>query len=549
MSVLPIVERELRVRARQASTRWVRMVVGAVATLFALWGLLNPAYRVGGGSGKYIFQSLNWMVFVFVLIEGTRQTYDALSGERREGTLGLLFLTDLRGYDVVLGKLASAGLGSLYGVLALVPALAVTVLAGGVTGGEVWRSSLAWFGAMFLASAVGVWVSARSQDENRALLLSLGSVALVAVVPVLADVLLRGGAFNPGQGGIALLSPVTAFVLADDALYRSGAAVYWQSLGVTMTGGAVLLGLAAWWVGRHWQMAEPAQGTGATVPQTRRTRLADEDPVFWLAAREAGARRMAWTACAVLLAGSLTPVWMTLMNRAGTGNMSTAIAISLGTMLLHFTGSLLLAWVACRPVIAARAAGLLELMLTTPYPAAEFVRQQWRAVRRVLTGPVVFLALTQCLLFLFAEWTQRGATNRVSFGGVPGVLLRPVQLLLHVGALAWVAMWLGASQRKPAQAPIKALVYVTILPLLLLRVFPVQLLFGRVIPFTPAIYHLLYSGVPTLVDVVWWRWARRRLLTRFRRLVSCDAGAAADAPGRERGFDEFIRRLRTWQAD
>jgi len=36
-------------------------------------------------------------------------TADTLSGESREGTLGLLFLTDLRSWDVTLGKLASAG--------------------------------------------------------------------------------------------------------------------------------------------------------------------------------------------------------------------------------------------------------------------------------------------------------------------------------------------------------------------------------------------------------------------------------------------------------
>lgn len=550
MSLLPIVERELRVRARLASTRWVRVVAGGVATLFALWGLLNPAYRAAGQGGKLIFQSLNWMVFLFVLLEGARQTYDALSAERREGTLGLLFLTDLRGYDVVLGKLASAGLGSLYGVLAVVPALAVTVLAGGVTGGEIWRSSLAWFGALFLASAVGLWVSARSEDENRALFASLGIVGLLAVLPILGGFLVQGRAFSPSQGGIALLSPATPFVLADETAYRTSAArAYWQSLGVMITGGTLLLGAAAWRLGRHWRAAEPADSTRAAGRQNRRARMQDQDPVFWLAAEQAGARRMAWTACAVMLAASLTPVWMVLLNRLGNANLSAMIALSLGSALLNFTGALLVAWVACRPMIEARGSGLLELMLTTPYPSATFIRQQWRAARRVLTGPVVCLALIQCLLFLLAEWSQRGLTSRVSFGGMAGVLIRPIQVLLHLGALVWVALWLGASLRKPAQAPIKALVYVSILPMILLRVLPVHLLFNWIIPFTPGLYYLWYTAVPTLIDVAWWRWARRRLFTRFRRVVTRDAGATEDAPGREYGLTGLIHRLRTWQTD
>ena len=39
-----------------------------------------------------------------------RNTADSLSAEKREGTLGLLFLTDLRGYDVVLTPTQRAAL-------------------------------------------------------------------------------------------------------------------------------------------------------------------------------------------------------------------------------------------------------------------------------------------------------------------------------------------------------------------------------------------------------------------------------------------------------
>ena len=40
----------------------------------------------------------------YCLLEGTRLAADCRGEEKREGTLGLLFLTDLQGYDVVLGK-------------------------------------------------------------------------------------------------------------------------------------------------------------------------------------------------------------------------------------------------------------------------------------------------------------------------------------------------------------------------------------------------------------------------------------------------------------
>jgi ABC-type transport system involved in cytochrome c biogenesis permease component len=97
MTVLPIVERELRVAARRSSTYW---------------------------SG---------LMFLYCLGHGRRSTADCLSEEKREGTLGLLFLTDLKGADIVLGKLAATSMRGFYGFLAVFPVLAIPLLLGGIT--------------------------------------------------------------------------------------------------------------------------------------------------------------------------------------------------------------------------------------------------------------------------------------------------------------------------------------------------------------------------------------------------------------------------------
>ena len=44
--------------------------------------------------------------------------------------MGLIFLTDLKGYDVVLGKLAATSLNGFYGLLAVFPLLAFPLLTG-----------------------------------------------------------------------------------------------------------------------------------------------------------------------------------------------------------------------------------------------------------------------------------------------------------------------------------------------------------------------------------------------------------------------------------
>ena len=63
--------------------------------------------------------------------------------------MGLLFLTDLKGYDVVLGKFIARSLPALYGLLALLPLIGIPLLLGGVTGSEFWRMALALVNALF----------------------------------------------------------------------------------------------------------------------------------------------------------------------------------------------------------------------------------------------------------------------------------------------------------------------------------------------------------------------------------------------------------------
>ena len=82
-------------------------------------------------------------------------TADLISAERREGTLGLLFLTRIKRLDVLLGKLGSVGITSLCALVAFLPVLMIPVLAGGVTGGEAFRKGLALFGTLWFALAAG----------------------------------------------------------------------------------------------------------------------------------------------------------------------------------------------------------------------------------------------------------------------------------------------------------------------------------------------------------------------------------------------------------
>lgn len=184
MTFLPIIERELRARARSPATYWSRFVVGMVGALVLLPQLMW-AWPLGapGGMGRSLLNAIVGAAFLGSCAACVL-TADVISSERREGTLGLLLLTRVRAFDVLVGKLGSAGLTSLCALVAFLPMLMIPVLAGGVTGGEAFRKGLVLPDTMFLALAAGLWASACGRERlktARTALLLLAGIVLVQV--------------------------------------------------------------------------------------------------------------------------------------------------------------------------------------------------------------------------------------------------------------------------------------------------------------------------------------------------------------------------------
>jgi ABC-type transport system involved in cytochrome c biogenesis permease component len=123
MNYLPIVDRELRVAARRPGTWWWRLLVALIGIVVVETSLSNRYMGSPRGlsPGPQLFQALSALALVYALLAGLVYTADCISEERREGTLGLLFLTPLRGMDVVLGKLVATSLPGVYAMAAILP--------------------------------------------------------------------------------------------------------------------------------------------------------------------------------------------------------------------------------------------------------------------------------------------------------------------------------------------------------------------------------------------------------------------------------------------
>src|SRR5262245_8454023 len=262
MTQLPIVSRELRVAARKASTFWIRIVAVIVATLIATGFMLLASVGIPGGPrfGPALFSTLTWLAFITTSLAGVFLTSDCLSQEKREGTLGLLFLTDLRGFDVVGGKLLATSLRGFYSVLAILPVLSTTVLLGGVTGTQILRVSLALLNSLFASLCAGLLVSALSRNAQKAITATFLLVLFLNIGGPIADTVIRVSGANVSalRPMLSLCSPYFVF----DEAQRSGAGYFWSAFGINLFMAWSLFGLASLILPRSWQ--ERGSSSGST---------------------------------------------------------------------------------------------------------------------------------------------------------------------------------------------------------------------------------------------------------------------------------------------
>ncbi len=315
MTFLPIVERELRAAARRKATSWTRFF--AALTVLVVGGVLlaaNQRHLSAPYVGQQLFMAVSILAFGFALLAGIFLTADCLCSERHDGTLGLLFLTDLRGYDVVLGKLVATSTVAAYALLAIVPVLGIPLLMGGTDAGEFLRMVLVLGLTLLLSLATGMLASARCRDIKSAMFATFGVMLG-----------LTGGLFLVGWGAELLtrpnalvmepfmrLNPISAFVYAQSNTFGMAkfAAKFWSSISWLAGLAFGQLALACWLLPRPWQQGqvEKASRGRANAPPSRATRPARRipdltNPFYWLTSRDPFPGKLAWLGLAVFAAG------------------------------------------------------------------------------------------------------------------------------------------------------------------------------------------------------------------------------------------------------
>jgi hypothetical protein len=412
VTFLPVLERELRVAARKRMTIWNRFAIALLA--IGLWVVILEANRTLSTAqvSRQLFVAISVIGLIFTLFAGIFLTSDCLSIERREGTLGLLFLTDLKGYDVVLGKLAATSIHAIYGLLAIIPVLGLPLLMGGVSAGQFYRTVLVLLLALLFSLSVGLFWSSVNTQSRQALSATLLTLVVAAgVLPSLGW--LDSYAFGYTRvPQLFWFSPVHAYIKGlDGYYYGSGRDEFWITSSIIAALSVGLFVAASLILPRVWQEGSDEVGSGrrlrAKGPHLRKpgsveARMLDSNPYQWLVARDTSFQKFG-----LQLVGLLAVIWLGAYVTAflGKKHVEAFVIAVFVAYALHQAIKWLAALEITRQLIIDKQSGALELIMVTPLPGDAVFTGQRRAYRNklrvfLLLGSVVSLAL---VFIVFAE--------------------------------------------------------------------------------------------------------------------------------------------------
>jgi hypothetical protein len=389
------------------------------------------------GTGAIIFGALNLLLFVSIWLVVPLLTADCISRERRECTLGLLFLTPLRAPGIILAKGFVHGLRGGSYLLTALPTITIPFLQGGVSATDLGRAAMLDISAVILALTAGLLASTFCIRWSRAVLATALLSFGMAISLAASHCWLLRGTISPlevqwslitGWGGM-WSGPAPGALIASTQVLLAALAVFTS-----------VLFLAGYRLQHSWQEAPLSAQQARLIRifctplfwqqrfRRNQSRKLSRNPIAWLQQYSWSSRLCTWGWCLGMLLYEC--MLATSLNwHPGFAWQAAAILFVIGAIAFSASGSF----------TRERQNGAMELLLISPLSVAQIIAGRFRGVIcQFIPATGVWLL---CMLFgAGLETLLKGAWLGISFA-VCGLSCALVGFYFSMRRVNFIAAW------------------------------------------------------------------------------------------------------------
>jgi len=471
---LPLLARDLTELAARRRTYVMRMLYAAglfLCFMVFFHEAVSDHFRSGGlyavlGLGRQAFTTLIALQFAGVYLFLPAMMCGALTAEKERNTLQLLFVTDLRPWEILLQKFAGHLVPMLSCLLLGLPLLAVCYAFGGLSPDYLASGILLLMLAVLQVGAATLMMSSFCATRAQAF---LGSYLLLTALyfgwPIMLGFLaLVADLQGIDESTLFLWVPPAQFA---DAAYKTFGTALLRSIPAMLTT-LLFLGLARVFLLRRafvsssgvvvgvfrkldvfWRRANKLIGGIILIkePDT----LPGSEPVRWRETAKKSLGKPSHLIRILCLLGIPVILLVSMQLYAG-GLGRDAVFCTLAITILWVVGGLTVVVSHANAFASERASGTLDVLLATPLTGREIVRQKVRARRRLL----VVIGSLMLLVVLFEAWMEAD-DDRLLY-----LVSSALSVAVYLPMFSWVSTWVGLRMRGSMRTMVAAVLLVVI---------------------------------------------------------------------------------------
>jgi ABC-type transport system involved in multi-copper enzyme maturation permease subunit len=474
---LPLLSKELTELAARRRTYSVRALYAAV--LFAVFAFMfyvytasltpSPALLLGVGrqllGHMFVAQLVGVYVFLPAMVSG------CVTEEKEKRTLELLLITDLTPGEIVMQKLVGRLVPMLTLLLLSLPIMAVCYSLGGLSAHDVTLNAIVLVTTCVQVGAFSVMISAYSRTSSEALIATYGYAVLIYIA-----VWIAAGIAGSVLGMLFGPPGIVPWIIATGLMPPAAVAMGWAGGGSTICVIVAAWGWSALFVWRarrylverlfippkrrkhsffggmiRYARLEAARRGKRGRDDTRH--LPGDEPILW---RDTANTYLDWphgfraTMGFVMFPVGLLTFCAALSYRPGRGSGW----ISFLVHALWIVAGVVVTVRSSRAFALERANRTLDVLLSTPLPARDIVRQKMKASWLL----VLLFAAPLAMAYAMEAWLEMG---RYSVAEVLDAALylaaAGLAVFVFLPAFGWVSLLVGMRLRDARRATLLAL--------------------------------------------------------------------------------------------